>query len=483
MAEKKPILILQMQRMGDLILSFPLFLWLQRTYPGHPIWVVAEENFYKPLMPIAPQVVFAPWQGTNYLLKHHYALVINLSIRPKAAQLAAEAKAEEKIGPLMQDGVTHIRGQWQLFRASLVNNNRFNRFHWAELNALDVVPYARVAKTEFETPRTLPKDVTKVGLFLGASEEAKRPSSLFWAKLVFQLRKRGLRPVLFGGPAEVKLGREVEKQCNGPVLNLCGKTGLDEFAAIGQTLGLFVTPDTGPMHLAAWTSIKCLNLSMGNVNPWETGPYQPGHFALRANMECARGCWTCHQDRLMCRDPFDHMRIAAFIARMTTGAGEKGLDKMRFPGLDLMRTGSSDRGLYHLEQLSSTKGPDAEETDLRPTTMEEERLLGRFWQAWFGSRFGLWDMGRAKADWRKFANSYPQTAEGMLSHVATMGKQFRHGLATGTMLDESFWEQSPARWRPFTGYAHMALQNEGFSHKAWSESVEMIESFIATIQD
>ncbi|WP_348981287.1 hypothetical protein [Salidesulfovibrio onnuriiensis] len=69
--EKKPVLVLQMQRMGDLILSFPLFLWLERAFPGHPVWVVAEEGFYKPLMPLAPGWSSSPgpawsiWNATS----------------------------------------------------------------------------------------------------------------------------------------------------------------------------------------------------------------------------------------------------------------------------------------------------------------------------------------------------------------------------------------------------------------------------------
>ena len=52
----KPILVIQMQRMGDLILSFPLFLWLMRRYPGHPLWVAADPRFFRPLRPIDPTV-------------------------------------------------------------------------------------------------------------------------------------------------------------------------------------------------------------------------------------------------------------------------------------------------------------------------------------------------------------------------------------------------------------------------------------------
>lgn len=55
-----PLLVLQLQRMGDLILTFPLLLALKKRWPGHPIWVAAEPQFFQELMPLAPEVVFFP---------------------------------------------------------------------------------------------------------------------------------------------------------------------------------------------------------------------------------------------------------------------------------------------------------------------------------------------------------------------------------------------------------------------------------------
>ena len=55
-----PNLIIQLQRMGDLVLSFPLFAWLRRLEPDRPLWVAAEPSFYEALLPLAPPVVFAP---------------------------------------------------------------------------------------------------------------------------------------------------------------------------------------------------------------------------------------------------------------------------------------------------------------------------------------------------------------------------------------------------------------------------------------
>lgn len=59
MAEE-PTLIIQMQRMGDLILSFPLCSRLLLLEPERPVWVAGEPAFFSGLKPLAPQVVFLP---------------------------------------------------------------------------------------------------------------------------------------------------------------------------------------------------------------------------------------------------------------------------------------------------------------------------------------------------------------------------------------------------------------------------------------
>ncbi|KAF0232164.1 MAG: putative glycosyl transferase family [Desulfovibrionaceae bacterium] len=287
-----PALILQMQRMGDIILSFPLFLWAARTTPDRPIWVVAEPHFYEELLHVSPKVTYLPWTAIRELSAREYSIIVNLSHRPEAADLTGKLSASMKFGPVKDPQGLHISGRWQLYRAALTGNNRHNRFHWAELNALDCVDNGCFSATHFDTPRILPSTNQAVGLFLGASQVEKRPDPPFWAALAKELERRGMTVVLMGGPAEVPLGEEVRRLHGGRLLDTCGSLSLREFMAVGQTLSLMVTPDTGPMHLAAWSGLQTLNLSMGPVNPWETGPFQPGHHVLRASMSCL-DCWHC----------------------------------------------------------------------------------------------------------------------------------------------------------------------------------------------
>ncbi|MCM0754890.1 glycosyltransferase family 9 protein [Desulfovibrio aminophilus] len=460
----KPILVLQRRRMGDLILSFPLFLWLRRTFPDNPIQVAAEEHFFQPLMSLSPQVGYVPWSEAGTLLQRDYRLVLNLSAGGQAEELAGRARAEEKLGPILLNGARRVLGRWQLYRQSLIQNNRYNRFHWADLNALDLVPLAELRGTAFAEPRRLPPGEVRVGLFLGASEPSKRPGVAFWAELARALLDRGLRPALLGGPAERGLGAEVKRIAAAPLLDLCGKLGLKELAAAGQTFQLLVTPDTGPMHLAAWTGLRVLNLSMGNVNPWETGPYQPGHLVLRPTASCALGCWSCTRGDTRCRGAFSARRTASLVQSMLTGPDER-LERLTPPGLALSRTDRDPSGLYRLARLDR-RAPGA------------HRLLSRFWQAYHGHRFGLWDEARPRAAWAELAAAQPRLAEAFRSRLPGLGRGLRLGLSRGA-LDDAFWTGAPLMLRPLTGFLLPLLQNSDFSSPAWAESLEWLEALLA----
>ena len=195
----KPILVIQMQRMGDLILSFPLFLWLTRQYPGHPLWVMAESRFFEPLQSISPPVRYISYEDRHLVLREKFALVLNLSHRQESQELAGSLDTEELVGGYLRRGALRVAGAWQEYRASLVHNNRHNRFHWADMNALDVIDPSIMAETHWSAPRFMPSDVRRIGLFLASAVENDLRHCLSVGP---GAGKRNWLPVLLGGPAE-----------------------------------------------------------------------------------------------------------------------------------------------------------------------------------------------------------------------------------------------------------------------------------------
>jgi hypothetical protein len=109
-----------------------------------------------------------------------------------------------------------------------------------------------------------------------------------------------------------------------------------------------------------------------------------------------------------------------------------------------------------------------------------ERLISRFWRAFFGYRFGLWGETVPRTAWADLTANMDQAAQILLSHIPQMGRQFKHGLKNGDLLDASFWSDSPAIAKPLTGYAHMFLENSDYSRIAWAGVLELLEALVST---
>lgn len=452
-----------MQRMGDLVLSFPLFLWLAKVYPENPLWVVAEETFFKGLLPVAPRVVFFPPTALDKLKGQHFERVINLSHRPEAAALAPHVKTEEWTGKYVSaTGETFIHGPWQLYRSSLTLNNRHNLFHWSDLNALDIIPHALIASTVWPVPRQKEKN-TRIGLFLGASENEKRPSPQFWAALGQELLNRGLGPVFLGGPDDKSTGAEAARLAGMPALNLTGRFTVPELVTFIRELDFLITPDTGPMHLAAWLGTPTLNLSMGPVNPWETGPYQPGHHVVQASISCA-GCWNCPNTRHSCKNKFNARAVAFLLQRLFNSDAKR--PKLALQGLRIARTGRRD-GLYYLD----FQNPN-----------QTRLALGNFWRQFFALHLGyngapgLGTENTLHDAASVLFNVAPSLAQIMRKGVQKLAGEFHaHVIRGGTTLPDNSWKNYPPALRPLTGYIHPFLQNSNYSAASRIRILELLE--------
>jgi hypothetical protein len=285
----------------------------------------------------------------------------------------------------------------------------------------------------------------RVGLFVGASQPEKRPDVDFTGRLIRELARRGLVPVLLGGPGDVELGAEAARRAGVPVSNLCGRLGLKELAVVGQSMALLVTPDTGPMHLATWTGWRVLNLSIGPVNAHETGPFPPGHFVLRPRLSC-RGCWECARPEPVCRIRLDPGRVAYVAARLARGEDDR-LAGAVVPGYELLRSDRDATGLRRLTSLAASGVPDARED------------VGEFWRTAFGWLFGLWDDGPPRQAFARLAVDHPAVAAAMGRGLSGLGAALGRDLRRGCIPDACFADGFAPHTRPLAGFVERVLQN------------------------
>ena len=470
-----PILVIQMQRMGDLILTFPLLTRLALLEPERPLWVLGEPGFFRELMPLSPAgITYMGSDMAQPLLRTPLEMVINLSHRRDAALLAGSVRARSRAGIFWRPEGLFVRGPWALYRHSLVHNNRHNRFHWADLQALDLLPPGMFARAAWPVPRPLPGSgpgtekagTGKIGLFVGASEPEKRPDAAFWGELARRLAARGGQPVFLGGPDDQVLADEAIRRAGlSGRSNLAGRFSLSGLARFFNALDLVVTPDTGPMHLAAWTGTSTLNLSLGPVNAWETAPVPPGHLALRPGLSCA-GCWRCG-NALRCRQAFVPGRVATLILSLLRGETPRPL-----PGLRLFRTGR-EHGLFRLEPLW--------EKD-RLAAASGRDVLSRFWQQWFlaclGGPLAAFELEEALSG----LAGHPALLRALQRATARLSASLARGLRRKAPLEDAFWRNLPPALRPLAGYAHLMLQNGEYGTGAWQDALALTAALVRTLE-
>lgn len=93
--------------------------------------------------------------------------------------------------------------------------------------------------------------------------------------------------VVLGGTTEGELAAEVERGLPPDVaLQLQGKTSLADLMGVLAELSVFLTNDSGPMHLAAALGVRTVAV-FGPTDPRETGPVGARARVVREPVECS----------------------------------------------------------------------------------------------------------------------------------------------------------------------------------------------------
>ncbi len=119
---------------------------------------------------------------------------------------------------------------------------------------------------------------------------AKRWYPSEFAKVAISLAKE-YDIVIFGGPSEVNIANDIanELESNGITNynNLAGKTSVGELIECIAGLDLFVTNDSGPMHIAAAYKIKTISI-FGPTRFIETNSWNnPNEKLIRVELDCS----------------------------------------------------------------------------------------------------------------------------------------------------------------------------------------------------
>lgn len=111
---------------------------------------------------------------------------------------------------------------------------------------------------------------------------AKRWPSEYFGQTAAWLVAQGITPVLIGGPAEADVVRHIAAAVPG-VVNLGGRTSLEQIVVLARGAAAALGNDTGPMHLMAATLCPMVVLFSGDSDPDLTAPRGHQVSVLRAD--------------------------------------------------------------------------------------------------------------------------------------------------------------------------------------------------------
>ena len=129
-----------------------------------------------------------------------------------------------------------------------------------------------------------------LGINPGASYgQSKRWRPEEFAKVIIALSNK-YEIIIFGGPGEIDIASDIEKSIVAHGVknyqNLVGKTSVEELINLISNLNLFITGDSGPMHIAASFQVPTISI-FGPTNPDETSQWMVNKSVIiKNNLSC-----------------------------------------------------------------------------------------------------------------------------------------------------------------------------------------------------
>ena len=318
------ILVMQLSRVGDILMTGPLLRGLRREHPSAEISLMVMDSFTAaPLPPrLYDRLIAFPLEGLALTLAKSEPtwepalrqlrdfvrdcaptpvdVVVNLSHTETSGLVASLVPAKKRVGFTMRaNRLGAIDGPWMTYLRAAARSRELASFHLVDLFSwtanvgrdepgleIEITQANRDVAGRFLEERGL-TGRPLIAMMLGASSEAKR-----WPVERFAVVADALEPalgdiVLVGGPDELVLSAAFVATARRPVFDVTGKTSLGEMAALLKRCRLLVTNDTGPMHVATAAGTRVMDISLGPVSACETGPYGSGHVVVEPELPCS----------------------------------------------------------------------------------------------------------------------------------------------------------------------------------------------------
>ena len=336
----KRILVRGTNWIGDAVLTTPALMAIRKGFPQAKIALLVKPAIAELLHhhPAVDEIVLyrdpGPHAGlggkltlARLLRRGRYDLAILLQNAFEAAAITALAGIPNRYGYATD-------GRWFLLTHRIPLTSKIRRKHQAHYYlellrplGIPVEPKPPILQTTpgedaeaIEHLRAFGVDTKKVLIGLNPGSvygTAKRWLPERFAEVADRVAaEHGGVVLIFGGRGEEELGAAIAGMMTVPTIVLSGRTTVRRLMALIKQCRLFITNDTGPMHIATAFGVPTVAI-FGPTDPATTSPFGSRHELVRHPVDCS----PC----LLRECPIDHRCMQGISVEMVRAAAMRQL--------------------------------------------------------------------------------------------------------------------------------------------------------------
>jgi heptosyltransferase-2 len=304
------ILIRGTNWIGDAVMTLPAIAAVRNTFPGARITILVKP-WVADIFRLCPNIdeimlfqspgphegLAGKWRIARDIRKKQFDVAILLQNAIEAAIIAFLAGIPVRAG-------YNSDGRGLLLTHSVVRTKAIREVHQTDYY-LEMVKALGCRPAGRETVLTLGKDDERLAgellagyglqdsrLLVGMAPGATYGPAKKWfperfSSVADRLADRfSAQIILFGSSEDNDTAAKVQAQAKYPMFDLTGKTGLREAMAMMARCRLFISNDSGLMHVAAALGVPTVAI-FGSTNPATTSPPGQNNIIIHKNVACS----------------------------------------------------------------------------------------------------------------------------------------------------------------------------------------------------
>ncbi len=305
------ILIARTDRIGDVLLSTPVIKALREKFPQAFISMMVAP-YAKEIVegnPNLDEVIIYDkdgkhkswWRTVKFasrLKKKKFDLAIILHPTNRVHLLAFLAAIPERLGYDRKLGFLLTRRQKHLKQEGSKHEADYNLDLLSSLgvtgNAHDLFMPIKQESEQYVQELFNKEGISSTDKLLAINPGASCTSKIWPAQRFAQVAEKltsiyNFKIIILSGPKEMQLADKISREIKGKIIDLAGKTSVSQLASVLKRCSLFISNDSGPVHIASAVGTPVISIfgrKQAGLSPKRWGPLGKHDKFLHKDVGC-----------------------------------------------------------------------------------------------------------------------------------------------------------------------------------------------------